>query len=117
MVLRAEDITATLKRQIEAFEAPVTAVDVGTIMEVGDGIARIHGLLGAMSSELVEFENGVLGIVFNLEKESVGVIVMGDYTDIEEGDMVRCTGRIASVPVGDALIGRVVNPLGQPIDG
>ena len=117
MVLRAEDITATLKRQIEAFEAPVTAVDVGAVIEVGDGIARIHGLPGAMSSELVEFENGVMGIVFNLEKENVGVIVMGDYTDIEEGDLVKCTGRIASIPVGDALIGRVVNPLGQPIDG
>jgi F-type H+-transporting ATPase subunit alpha len=117
VVLRARDITATLKRQIEAFEAPVTAVDVGAVIEVGDGIARIHGLPGAMSSELVEFENGVMGIVFNLEKENVGVIVMGDYTDIEEGDLVKCTGRIASIPVGDALIGRVVNPLGQPIDG
>ncbi|MCJ7666914.1 MAG: F0F1 ATP synthase subunit alpha [Anaerolineae bacterium] len=117
MVLRARDITATLKRQIEAFEAPVTAVDVGAVIEVGDGIARIHGLPGAMSSELVEFENGVMGIVFNLEKENVGVIVMGDYTDIEEGDLVKCTGRIASIPVGDTLIGRVVNPLGQPIDG
>jgi len=117
VVLRTKDITATLKRQIEAFEAPITAVDVGTVIEVGDGIARLHGLPGAMSSELVEFENGVMGIVFNLEKDEVGVIVMGDYTDIEEGDLVKCTGRIASVPVGDALIGRVVNPLGQPIDG
>jgi len=117
VVFRAEDIVAAIKREIEAFEAPLEAVDVGTVIEVGDGIARLHGLSGAMSSELVEFENGVMGIVFNLEKDNVGVIIMGDYTDIEEGDLVKCTRRIASVPVGDALIGRVVNPLGQPIDG
>lgn len=117
MVFRAEDIAATLKREIEAFEAPLEAVDVGFVVEVGDGIARLEGLAGAMASELVEFEKGVMGIVFNLERENVGVIILGDYTDIEEGDLVKSTGRIASVPVGDALIGRVVNPLGQPIDG
>jgi len=117
VVFRVEDIAAAIKREIEAFEAPLEAVDVGTVMEVGDGIARLEGLAGAMASELVEFENGVMGIVFNLEKDNVGVIIMGDYTDIEEGDLVKATGRIVSVPVGDALVGRVVNALGQPIDG
>lgn len=117
MVFRAEDIATAIKREIEAFEAPLEAVDVGTVMEVGDGIARLEGLAGAMASELVEFESGVMGIVFNLEKDNVGVIIMGDYTDIAEGDLVKATGRIVSVPVGDALVGRVVNALGQPIDG
>jgi F-type H+-transporting ATPase subunit alpha len=117
VVFRAEDIAAAIKREIEAFEAPLEAVDVGTVVEVGDGIARLEGLAGAMASELVEFESGVMGIVFNLEKDNVGIIIMGDYADIEEGDLVKGTGRIASVPVGEALVGRVVNALGQPIDG
>ena len=117
MVFRAEDIATAIKRKIETFEAPLEAVDVGTVVQVGDGIARLEGLAGAMASELVEFENGVMGIVFNLEKDNVGVIIMGDYTDIQEGDLVKATGRIVSVPVGDALVGRVVNALGQPIDG
>ena len=117
MVMRVDDITELLRRQIESFEAPVEMVEVGTVEEVGDGIAWVSGLTGVMVSELVEFENGVMGIAFNLEDERVGVIIMGDYTDIEEGDTVRGTGRIASVPVGEELIGRVVNALGQPIDG
>jgi len=117
VVFRAEDIATAIKRKIETFEAPLEAVDVGTVVQVGDGIARLEGLAGAMASELVEFENGVMGIVFNLEKDNVGVIIMGDYTDIQEGDLVKATGRIVSVPVGDALVGRVVNALGQPIDG
>ncbi len=117
MAIRAEEIAAALRRQIETFEAPLEAVDVGTVVEVGDGIARVEGLAGVMSSELVEFETGVMGIAFNLEKDNVGVIIMGDYADIEEGHIVRGTGRIASVPVGDGLIGRVVNALGQSVDG
>jgi F-type H+-transporting ATPase subunit alpha len=112
-----EDITEVLRRQIETFEAPVQAIDVGTVVEVGDGIARISGLMGAMASELVEFENGVLGIVLNLEVDNIGVIIMGEYTDIEEGQTVHSTGRIVSVPVGEALIGRVVNAVGEPVDG
>jgi F-type H+-transporting ATPase subunit alpha len=92
-------------------------VDVGTVLQVGDGIARVSGLSSVHAMELVEFPNGVLGMAFNLERDNVGVIILGDYTDIEEGDVVTATGRIASVPVGDALIGRVVNALGQPIDG
>jgi len=122
MPLRAEEITATLKKQIAAFEAPVQAVDVGAVLEVGDGIARASGLANVMAMELVEFPakaggESVMGLAFNLEAENVGIIIMGDYTSIEEGDLVRSTGRIVSVPVGDALIGRVVNALGQPIDG
>ena len=92
-------------------------MDVGTVVEVGDGIARVVGLANAAASEIVEFPSGTLGIVFNLQEDSVGIIIMGEYTDIGEGDLVRGTGRIVSVPVGDALIGRVVNALGQPVDG
>ena len=90
---------------------------MGTVVEIGDGIARIHGLSGVRYNELLEFPNGAIGIALNLEEDNVGVIVLGDFTKIKEGDEVRCTGRIAEVPVGDGLIGRVVNPLGQPLDG
>jgi F-type H+-transporting ATPase subunit alpha len=117
MALRVEDITAKIRREIEAFEAPVEVVDVGYVLEVGDGIARLSGMAGAMAGELLEFPGGVLGIALNLEADNVGAVIMGEYTGIEEGDMVRGTGRIASVPVGDALVGRVVNALGLPIDG
>jgi F-type H+-transporting ATPase subunit alpha len=117
MALRVEDITAAIRRQIEAFEAPLEAVDVGSVIEVGDGIARISGLAGVMAGELLEFPGGIMGIALNLEEGQVGAVIMGDYTAIEEGDTVHSTGRIASVPVGDALIGRVVNALGQPVDG
>src|SRR4051794_20940769 len=118
MVVRATEISDILKQQIAGFEQQMTVTNVGTVVEVGDGIARVYGLSQVMSSELVEFtKSGTLGLAFNLEEDSVGVIIMGEYTDIEEGDEVRSTGRIASVPVGDGLIGRVVNALGQPIDG
>ena len=117
MPLRVEDITARLRQEIEAFEAPIEAVDVGTVLEVGDGIARLSGLAGVMANELLEFPGGVLGMALNLEADSLGAVIMGDYTQIEEGMEVRSTGRIASVPVGDALIGRVVNALGEPLDG
>ena len=123
MALQAADITALLKKQIEDFEAPLQAVDVGSVMEVGDGIARADGLAGVMSMELVEFPpkpgraESVMGLVLNLEADNVGIIIMGDYTGIEEDDMVRGTGRIVSVPVGEGMMGRVVNALGEPIDG
>ena len=123
MPLRASEIADTLKQQIEAFEAPLRAVDVGSVLEIGDGIARANGLAGVMAMELVEFppkpgrDESIMGLVLNLEADSVGIIIMGEYTGIEEGDTVRGTGRIVSVPVGEALIGRVVNALGEPIDG
>jgi F-type H+-transporting ATPase subunit alpha len=117
MTIRAEEITDILRREIVNFDQPTVTVDVGTVMSVGDGIATIYGLSGVRSSELVQFENGVLGVALNLEEDSVGAVVLGDFTHIEEGDQVRSTGRIVDVPVGDALIGRVVNAIGEPIDG
>ncbi len=111
------ELTKGLLDQIKGFERELKAVDVGFVAEVGDGIARVEGLDNVRAQELVQFENGVMGIAFNLEADNVGVIIMGDYIDIKEGDEVRGTGRIVSVPVGDALVGRVVNVLGQPIDG
>jgi F-type H+-transporting ATPase subunit alpha len=110
-------ITADLKQQIDAFKPELDVRDVGTVMEAGDGIARVRGLGDVRAQELVQFSNGVIGVAFNLESDQVGVILMGDYSGIEEGMLVRSTGRIASVPVGDGLIGRVVNALGEPIDG
>lgn len=113
-----KDITALLKEQILNFQVAPTQVDVGEVIEVGDGIARVSGLEGAMAGELLEFtKTGTLGIALNLDEESVGIIIMGEYTNIEEGDLVQSTGRIGSVPVGDALLGRVINAVGQPLDG
>jgi len=117
MAIRGHDIVAILKQQIEQFGAQAALVDVGTVVEVGDGIARIHGLQGARYNELLQFANGTLGIALNLEEDSVGAIVLGDYSAIKEGDEVRTTGRIVEVPAGDGLKGRVVDPLGRPIDG
>ena len=117
MTIRAEDIPAILKEQIEKFGTSVTAVDTGTVVEVSDGIARIHGLADVRANEVLAFPGEVLGLALNLEEETVGAIILGDYTQIKEGDEVRLTGRIVEVPVGDALIGRVVNALGQAIDG
>ena len=117
MAVRAEEIASILREQIEGFGTAVTATDVGAVIEAGDGVARVHGLSGAMYSELLEFSNGSMGIALNLEEESVSAVVLGEYADIKEGDEVRSTGRIIEVPVGDAMIGRVVDPLGNPIDG
>jgi F-type H+-transporting ATPase subunit alpha len=112
-----QDITSSLKEQIETFEPKLQLRDVGTVFEAGDGIARVKGLADVRSQELVQFTNGVMGIAFNLERDYVGVIIMGDYAGIGEGMTVRAMGRIASIPVGHSLIGRVVNALGEPIDG
>ncbi|MDQ4044538.1 MAG: F0F1 ATP synthase subunit alpha [Chloroflexota bacterium] len=118
MAVRATEISDLLRQQIEGFSDDATITNVGQVIGVGDGVATVHGLTKAMQSELVEFpKTGTRGLVLNLEEDSVSVIVMGDYTDIEEGDEVRTTGAVASVPVGDALLGRVVNALGEPIDG
>ncbi|MDQ3701050.1 MAG: F0F1 ATP synthase subunit alpha [Chloroflexota bacterium] len=117
MGIRSEDIVRALQSQIQNFDQPVQTTNVGTVVEVGDGIARVYGLSQAMSSELLEFPNGTMGVALNLEEDTVGAIVLGDYTQIEEGTEVHTTGRIAQVPVGDALLGRVVNPIGEPLDG
>jgi len=114
---RAHDIAAIIRQQIEQFGTALTMVDVGTVVEVSDGIARIHGLSGAKYNELLQFPHGEIGIALNLEEESVGAVILDDWSEIKEGDEVRCTGRIAEVPVGDGLIGRVINPLGHPLDG
>ncbi len=116
--IRLPDIAAELQKQIDAFDAPaLDAREVGTVIEAGDGIARVSGLSGIRNAELVEFDNGVRGIVFNLEADNVGIIIMGEYDGIDEGMSVRGLGFVASVPVGEALAGRVVNALGEPIDG
>ncbi|KAB2490630.1 F0F1 ATP synthase subunit alpha [Priestia endophytica] len=117
MSIKAEEISALIKKQIENYQSDVQVHDVGTVIQVGDGIARVHGLDGVMAGELVEFSNGVMGLAQNLETNNVGIVILGPYTDIREGDEVRRTGRIMEVPVGEELIGRVVNPLGQPVDG
>jgi F-type H+/Na+-transporting ATPase subunit alpha len=114
---RGEDIVSIIKQQIEQFGSVVTMVDVGIVIEVGDGIARIHGLSSARYNELLQFPHDIIGIALNLEEDSVSAVILGDYTQIKEGDEVSCTGRIAEVPVGKALMGRVVDPLGRPQDG
>lgn len=117
MAIRPEEISAILKQQIERFEADVVVERVGTVIMVGDGIARVYGLQDAMAGELLEFPGGVYGMALNLEEDNIGAVILGPYTHIREGDTVKRTGRIMEVPVGEALIGRVVSPLGQPLDG
>ena len=117
MAVRAEEIASILRGQIEQFDAPSVSTDVGVVIDAGDGVARAHGLSNARYSELLEFPNGTMGLALNLEEESVSAVILGDYEDIKEGDEVRATGRIIEVPVGDELIGRVVDALGNPIDG
>ena len=117
MAINVAEITSILKREIAGFEKRLQINEVGTVIEVGDGIARIYGLQNAMSAELLEFEGGIMGQVFNLETDSIGAVIFGNYLEIKEGDSVKTTGRLLEVPVGDAVVGRVVNPLGQPLDG
>ncbi len=115
--IRADEITSILRQEIENYERALDVTETGSVISVGDGIARIHGLEKVMAGELIEFPHGVAGIAMNLEEDQVGAVLLGDFTEIKEGDEVKRTGRIMSVPVGDALIGRVVDALGQPIDG
>lgn len=115
--IRAEDITSILQQEIEGYEAVLDVKETGTVLSVGDGVARVYGLEKAMYGELIEFPNDVVGIAFNLEEDNVGAVLLGDYSTIKSGDQVKRTSRIMSVPVGDALVGRVVNAIGQPIDG
>ena len=117
MEIRAEEITRILREQLGGFTASIDVAEVGTVLTVGDGIARIYGLERCMAGELLELPHGVMGIALNLEEDSVGAVLLGEYHKIREGDEVRRTQRIMSVPVGEAMVGRVVNPLGQPIDG
>ncbi len=117
MKMRPEEITAIIKQQIEHYQVDLNVDDVGTVIEVGDGIARIHGLEKAMAGELLEFPHEVFGMVLNLEEDNVGAVLLGGEIEIKEGDTVRRTGRIMQVPVGEAMVGRVVNAIGQPIDG
>ena len=118
MQIRAEEISQIIRKEIEGFDKKVSVTETGTVLEAGDGIARVYGLDQAMAGELLDFgHGGVVGLVLNLEEDNVGVALLGNYEEVREGDMVKRTGKIAQVPVGDALIGRVVNALGLPIDG
>ena len=119
VAIKPDEISSIIREKIENYDAKTEISNVGSVLEVGDGIARVYGLRNVMSGELVEFEDnkGTLGITMNLEEDNVGIVILGDYTHIKEGMTVKTTSRIASVPVGEGLIGRIINPTGKPIDG
>src|SRR5438874_4376354 len=117
MDIRTDEISKIIREQIGSYAVDVDVAEVGSIISIGDGIARVHGVENAMAGEMLEFPHGVFGIALNLEEESVGAVLLGEFKEIKEGDPVKRTGRIISVPIGDELLGRVVNALGQPIDG
>ena len=117
MAIKAEEISQIIRAQIEDFDAGPVVSEVGTVISVGDGIARIHGLEKVMYSELLEFPHGISGMALNLEEDQVGSVLLGEAAEIKEGDLVKRTGKIMAVPVGEAMVGRVVDPLGQPVDG
>ncbi len=117
MKFNTDEIASVLREEIDRYESSIDVREVGRVLEVGDGIARVWGLSGVMAGEMVEFPGGIIGLAFNLEENSVGVIILGDYLKVTEGDEVRSTGRLLSVPVGDAVVGRVLDPLGNPLDG
>jgi F-type H+-transporting ATPase subunit alpha len=117
MKFSSDEIASVLQQEIEQFDSKIDVREVGTVLEVGDGIARVYGLSGVMAGEMVEFPNGAIGLAFNLEENSVGVIILGNYLTIEEGDEVKALGTLLSVPAGDAVVGRVLDPLGNPLDG
>src|SRR6187399_3715498 len=116
MEIKPDEISKIIREQIEGYRAGIDVSEIGTVVSVGDGIARVHGLEKVMAGELLEFPHGVMGLALNLEESQVGVVLLGQYTEIREGNQVKRTGRIMEVPVGDALIGRVVDALGNPID-
>jgi F-type H+-transporting ATPase subunit alpha len=116
MIVNTDEITKVIKNQIESYSSDLNFSEAGTVIQVGDGIARVYGLYGAMSGELLEFPNGTYGMALNLDEDSIGVVIMGSDAGIKEGDPVKLTGRMAEVPVGDGMLGRVVNALGEPID-
>jgi F-type H+-transporting ATPase subunit alpha len=115
--VKPDEVSAILRKQLSGFEKEIDIYEVGTVVQIGDGVARVYGLTKCMASELIEFPHGVFGMALNLEEDNVGCILFGDYTQVKEGDEARRTGRVASMPVGEAMIGRVINPLGQPVDG
>jgi F-type H+-transporting ATPase subunit alpha len=115
--VRPEEVSAILRKQLAGFEKAMDMYDVGTVLQIGDGVARVYGLSKAVMSELIEFPHGVFGMVLNLEEDNVGCILFGESSEIREGDTVKRTGRVASIPVGEGMLGRVINPLGQPVDG
>src|ERR671926_925168 len=117
MEIKADEISKIIREQIGSYAVEVDVAEVGSVVSLGDGIARVHGVERAMAGEMLEFPHGVFGIALNLEEDAVGTVLLGEYTEIREGDTVKRTGRIISVPVGEELLGRVVNALGQPIDG
>jgi F-type H+/Na+-transporting ATPase subunit alpha len=117
MQIRAEEITEVIRKQLQGLEGEIEVKEVGSVLQVGDGIAKVYGLESAMAGELLEFSNGVYGTVFNLEEDSVGVVLLGEDIGIKEGDQVKRTGQIARIPVGDTIVGRVIDPVGQPLDG
>src|SRR5919198_225245 len=117
MEIKAEEISKIIREQIGSYAVDVDVAEVGSIISIGDGIARVHGIEKSMAGEMLEFPHGVYGIALNLEEESVGAVLLGEFKEIKEGDPVKRTGRIISVPVGEEMIGRVVNALGQPVDG
>src|SRR5512146_1615638 len=117
MKFRVDEIASVIRQEIAQYKGEIDVAEVGRVLEVGDGIARIYGLSKAMAGEMLEFQSGAIGQVFNLEENAIGAVILGDYLDIEEGHTVRSTGQLLSVPVGDAMIGRVVDPLGRPLDG
>src|SRR5436309_11920427 len=117
MKLRPEEITSILKERIEKFDVESNLAEDGTVLQVGDGIARIHGLENCVALEMLELEHGVVGLAFNLEEDTVGAALFGEWDKVKEGEPVRRTGNVASVPVGEGLLGRVVDPLGNPLDG
>jgi F-type H+/Na+-transporting ATPase subunit alpha len=115
--VKPDEVSAILRKQLSGFEKEIDVYEVGTVVQIGDGVARVYGLTKCMASELIEFPHGVFGMALNLEEDNVGCILFGDYTLVREGDEAKRTGRVASMPVGEAMIGRVINPLGQPVDG
>jgi F-type H+-transporting ATPase subunit alpha len=117
MKIKTEEIKSIIRKEISGYKAELEISESGTVIQVGDGIARVHGMMNAMSAEMVEFANGAQGMVLNLEEDTIGVAVLGDYLTIQEGDSVKRLNTILSVPAGEALLGRVVNPLGEPLDG
>ena len=117
MKLRPEEITSILKQRIEEYDVETDLAEVGTVLQVGDGIARVYGLENAVSLEMLDLEHGVTGLAFNLEEDNVGAALFGEWDKVKEGEPVRRTGKVASVPVGEGLLGRVVDPLGNPLDG